>query len=78
MAEAKKFPKPPFKSVDDVKEDFHQKVVELNVDPGIRQTLFDFLLEENRQAWIRGKEYGWHKAWKWKEEKQKPAQVQSA
>ncbi len=76
MAEVKKYPKVPFKRVDDVKEDFHQKIAELEVEPSVRQTLFDYLIEENRQAWIRGKEYGWHKARKWQEEKQKQAQVQ--
>ena len=75
--EKKTFPKVPFKSVDDVKEGFHQKVVELNVEQGVRQPLFDFLIEENRQAWIRGKEYGWKKAWDWKK-KQRQEQVQEA
>ena len=47
------------------------------MEQGVRQPLFDFLIEENRQAWIRGKEYGWKKAWDWKK-KQGQEQVQSA
>lgn len=58
--------KVPFKSVDDVKQDFTNKVNEFGLEPGVSQPMLEFLLEENRQAWIRGKEYGWKKAWNWK------------
>jgi hypothetical protein len=60
----------PFKSVDEVKADFGAKVTELNIEPGTSQILLNFLLEENRMSWIRGKEYGWKKAWEWKRKKQ--------
>lgn len=58
--------KVPYKSVDEVKADFSAKVTEMNIEPGTSQTLLNFMLEENRQAWIRGKEFGWKKAWTWK------------
>jgi hypothetical protein len=71
--ETTKFQKAPFKSVEDVKKDFDRKVSELSIDSGERASLLEFLLEENKQAWVRGKEYGWHKAVTWK--KQKAAQA---
>ncbi|MBT6253654.1 hypothetical protein HOI83_00240 [Candidatus Uhrbacteria bacterium] len=58
--------KPPYKSVDEVKADFDAKVTEMNIEQGTSQLLLAFMLEENRQAWIRGKEFGWKKAWTWK------------
>lgn len=57
---------PAFKTVDEVKEDFQKKAVELNLDASLQEPLLTFFMEENRQAWIRGKEYGWKKAWNWK------------
>ena len=55
------------KSVDEVKADFNAKLTSLNIEPAEKQLLLDYLIEENRQAWIRGKEFGWRKAWTWKE-----------
>lgn len=61
---------PSFKSVDEVKEEFSHKAQELNIDAAIQPQLLDYFMEENRQAWIRGKEYGWKKAWSWKRKKE--------
>ena len=58
--------KPAFKSVDEVQAEFLSKVNELRIDPATQPALLSFFMEENRQAWIRGKEYGWKKAWNWK------------
>ncbi|OGL71965.1 hypothetical protein A3B32_02865 [Candidatus Uhrbacteria bacterium RIFCSPLOWO2_01_FULL_53_9] len=30
----------------------------------------DYVLKQQRDAWIRGKEFGWKKAWKWRLNKQ--------
>ena len=70
MSDYKKEPKVPFKSANDVKADFDAKVIELNIEPGTSEILLSFLLEENRISWIRGKEYGWKKAWDWKRKQQ--------
>ena len=43
------------------------KVLTLGDNPS--KKLIALILEENRQAWIRGKEYGWQKAWQWSKRK---------
>ena len=55
-----------YKSVEEVRADITQKFNTLEMQPAARKPILDLVLEENRQAWIRGKEYGWHKAWNWK------------
>ncbi|PIR47478.1 hypothetical protein COV06_03415 [Candidatus Uhrbacteria bacterium CG10_big_fil_rev_8_21_14_0_10_50_16] len=59
-----------FKSGEEVRTEITQKFNALNVDASVQQSILDLVLEENRQAWIRGKEYGWTKAWNWKRKKE--------
>ncbi len=65
MPEPKKF-----KTAEEVRVEITEKVGTLQVEPAVQKTVLDLILEENRQAWIRGKEYGWHKAWNWKRKKE--------
>lgn len=59
-----------FKSGEDVREEITQKFHAFPLEPTLQKSILDLVLEENRQAWIRGKEYGWNKAWNWKRKKE--------
>ncbi|HBU27925.1 TPA: hypothetical protein DEB00_02295 [Candidatus Uhrbacteria bacterium] len=62
-----------FKSGEEVRAEITEKFNALNVESSVQQSILDLVLEENRQAWIRGKEYGWTKAWNWKRKKETQA-----
>ncbi|MEK7529763.1 MAG: hypothetical protein AAB570_02470 [Patescibacteria group bacterium] len=34
------------------------------------QAFSDYVLNQQRDAWIRGKEFGWNKAWHWRMKKE--------
>lgn len=58
-----------FKTGEQVREELTQKVGSFGLEPTMQKPVLDLILEETRQAWIRGKEYGWSKAWNWKRKK---------
>ena len=58
-----------FKTAEEVRAELTQKMQILNLASDSQKPVLDLVMEENRQAWIRGKEYGWKKAWNWKRKK---------
>lgn len=59
-----------FKTAAEARAEITEKFNALNLDPSVQKPVLDIILKENRQAWIRGKEYGWKKAWNWKRKKE--------
>lgn len=62
-----------FKTIEEVRQTFTSKLQEVGVDATAQEPLLQVMMEENRQAWIRGKEYGWNKAWRWRIKKEQAA-----
>ena len=56
------------KTAETIANEFKSVIEDMDVEISEqeKERLTSFLLEETRQAWIRGKEYGWSKAWNWK------------
>lgn len=63
-----------YKTIEEVRSQITMKFDTFKIEPVARKPILDLVLEENRQAWIRGKEYGWRKAWNWK----RKSEVQNA
>ena len=59
----------PGHSVDELKALYFQKARGLGMRQDIEQPILDFILEETRAAWFRGKEVGWKRAFTWKQKK---------
>lgn len=55
-----------FKTAEQARAEMKEKLDALNLNDTSKKPVHDLLLEETREAWIRGKEYGWKKAWNWK------------
>ena len=51
---------------DRARADIKSTASEIGVMPEQLDPLAEFVLKLNRDAWFRGKEFGWKKAWLWK------------
>ncbi len=53
------------------KQDIVSHLSQLGVAHEVHDPLTQYILEATREAWMRGKEFGWKKAWNWKHSGQK-------
>lgn len=58
------------RTAEEAKEALVTKMHEVGVAPDAASAILEAAMEENRQAWFAGKEFGWKKAWHWQKKKE--------
>jgi len=49
-----------------LRTEYSEKISEIAIEPSEKEGLIEIMIMLSKEAWVRGKDYGWKKAWHWK------------